>query len=279
MLAAHALGALEQAEARLLEEHLATCAECQAELEEWRGTAAALAHSAKTAAPSPTLRARILEAAQAQQAQQPSSAKRGSRQSAEASDTDKPSSASNVTPISEARRSRWRVVLKYGALAAGIAFAALIITLLIIWNRYTALQAEQARLSDRLNQMQEELAREREARELLATPDVRIMRLVGTDVALRARARLAYDTYSGRAMLFAYDLPPAPAGKAYQLWTIADGKPLPGGVFTTDPSGRAVLRDQIPAAGRNAALFAVTLEPASGVDAPTGDKYLLSSSS
>ena len=53
MLAAHALSALEQAEARLLEEHLATCAECQAELEEWRGTATALAHSADRVAPSP----------------------------------------------------------------------------------------------------------------------------------------------------------------------------------------------------------------------------------
>lgn len=78
-------------------------------------------------------------------------------------------------------------------------------------------------------------------------------------------------------MLFAYNLPPAPAGKAYQLWFIADLKhPVPGAVFNTDQQGRAVMRDQVPEAGRNASVFAVTLEPAGGVSAPTGEKYLLS---
>src|SRR5687768_6506228 len=61
MLAAHALGALEVDEARLVEEHLRGCAECRAEMEEWRETAAALVYTAEAAEPSPALRARILE--------------------------------------------------------------------------------------------------------------------------------------------------------------------------------------------------------------------------
>jgi hypothetical protein len=39
-----------------------------------------------------------------------------------------------------------------------------------------------------------------------------------------------------------------------------------------------MLDDQIPEVARNAAVFAITLEPKSGVQAPTGSIYLLSSS-
>src|SRR5215213_7421349 len=61
MLAAYALGALETAEARLLEEHLASCDDCSAEVAEWRETGSALALSTELVEPSPQLRSRILE--------------------------------------------------------------------------------------------------------------------------------------------------------------------------------------------------------------------------
>ena len=84
---------------------------------------------------------------------------------------------------------------------------------------------------------------------------------------------LAYDK-NGRAILMAKGLPPPPAGKAYQLWFIAGGKPMPGKVFTTDASGAGTLKDQIPPQARNAAVFAITLEPEDGVQSPTGQIYL-----
>src|SRR5258706_16482249 len=65
LLALHALEALDAAEARLLEAHLATCAECRAALVEWRDTTGLLTHAATPAAPSDELRARILAAAAA----------------------------------------------------------------------------------------------------------------------------------------------------------------------------------------------------------------------
>jgi anti-sigma-K factor RskA len=112
---------------------------------------------------------------------------------------------------------------------------------------------------------------------MLTAPGAQMAQLSGTNVAQQASAKLAFDPQTGRAMLFAYNLPPAPAGKAYQLWYIADlAHPVPGGVFNTDARGGAVLRDQVPAAGRRASVFAVTLEPQGGTSAPTGDKYLLS---
>jgi anti-sigma-K factor RskA len=106
------------------------------------------------------------------------------------------------------------------------------------------------------------------------------MTLAGTEMATRARAKFVYDRKTGKAMLMADDLPPAPAGKAYQLWFIADGKPpMPGHVFNTNAAGHAEMRDQMPEEAMGATVFAVTLEPSNGVNAPTGPKYLLGAAS
>ena len=88
---------------------------------------------------------------------------------------------------------------------------------------------------------------------------------------------VAYDK-NGRAILMAKNLPAPPAGKAYQLWFIAGGKPMPGKVFTTDASGAGTLTDSMPSAAMNSPIFAITLEPENGVQAPTGAIYLSSKS-
>ncbi len=80
-------------------------------------------------------------------------------------------------------------------------------------------------------------------------------------------------------MLFTEGLPPAPADKAYELWFIANGHPLPGKVFTVDKAGRATVSDQVPPEAREKAVFAVTLEPRKGASAPTGPIYLSSPAS
>lgn len=102
-----------------------------------------------------------------------------------------------------------------------------------------------------------------------------MMELAGTNLMPQAHAMLAFDK-NGRAILMAKGLPPAPAGKAYQLWFIAGGQPMPGRVFTTDASGSGSLKDQIPPEARNSAVFAITVEPESGVKSPTGEMYLTS---
>jgi anti-sigma-K factor RskA len=124
---------------------------------------------------------------------------------------------------------------------------------------------------------QQQLERQREAIEIVATPGTRMTELTGTSVVPGAHAMLAYDR-SGRAILLAKGLPPAPAGKAYQLWFITGGRPMPGKVFLTDASGAGTLNDQVPTEALNTAVFAITLEPESGVRAPTGAIYLSSGS-
>ena len=288
MLAAHALGALDEAEARLLEAHLEGCAECRAEASAWLETTALLAHAAPLREPSAQLRSRILESIHAEE-RQPLSRSALKREDGESTGVavEVPGTGSNVVPFTKPARRTWSIASKVGAIAASLAFLALIVSLVLIWNRYNATRQEMARLSGQLNQTQEELAREREqlahereAIELIASPEARMATLAGTENATRAHAKFIYDRNTGRAMLMADNLPQAPAGKAYQLWFIAEGKPpMPGQVFTPDASGHAEMRDEVPIEGRNAAVFAVTLEPSKGVSAPTGPKYLLSATS
>jgi anti-sigma-K factor RskA len=288
MLAAHALGALDGAEARQLAAHLEGCAQCRAELEAWNETAAALVYTAPLVEPSAQVRSRILESIHAED-RKPVPRSTVERDNGKAANiaVESPRTESNVAPFIKPARRAWSTVSMVGAIAASLAFIALIVSLVVLWNRYNTTQQEMARLSTRLNQMQgdlarerEQLAHEREAIALITQPDARMATLAGTEIASSAHAKFVFDRNTGRAMLMADNLPPAPAGKAYQLWFIPEGKsPMPGQVFTPDASGHAEMRDEVPAEARNATIFAITLEPSEGVPAPTGPKYLLSATS
>jgi hypothetical protein len=285
MIALDALDALDGGDEsrRALEAHLAGCADCRAELKALRDAAASLAYAAAPPqSAAPELRARILAAVKSHpQDARPAPSNGGSAAAAKSSNVSNVSSAVEFEKRREARGVRvGRRLLAFGSLAASLAVAALVVSLALAWQRNARLQTELARLSETVSQTQQELARTRADRELLAAPEAQTATLAGTKAAERAHARLTFDARTGRAMLMASDLPPAPAGKAYQLWFIAAGKPpMPGSVFQPDARGRAEMHETIPPEGRTAAVFAVTLEPASGVGAPTGEMYLKSSAS
>jgi hypothetical protein len=285
ILALAALDSVDDADdLRSLDAHLAACAVCRAELRELRDTAAALAFDAPAVRPSPELRSRLLASLKR------TPQERSGVREADERDTRDATRRSNVVSFEEARRDSRRVIFSrpafaLGAIAAALVVCALAAATVVLWQRNTVMKSQLASLSTALNetrgemgQMRGELARAREERELLSAPDARTADLSGTRMAEGARARLTYDERTGEALLTATNLPPAPAGKAYQLWFIAGGKPMPGSVFNVDAQGRAEMHDQIPPEGRRAQLFAVTLEPAGGTSAPTGEMYLKSAS-
>jgi len=251
LLAARALTALDANDARALDAHLQTCADCRAELIEWEQTAAFLATDAGMQEPSGELRGRILASigreAQAQ---------------------------SKVLAFKRPLRSvsPWRTM---GAIAASLAVVALLVSLIVVWRQNQRTQAELAKLSTQMEAAKSQLERQREAVELLTSPGARMASLSGTNMAPAAHAMIAYDK-KGHAMLMAKGLPPTPRGMAYQLWFIVDSKPMPGKVFTTDDQGTGMLSDQMPGEAMAAAVFAITLEPENGVQSPTGKMYLTS---
>lgn len=219
-----ALSALDAEDERALNDHLAKCAECRRDLAEWEATAASIALSADPMEPSPQVRERILA-----QIKSP-----------------------KVLPFTRPQRNLWR---SFGSIAAVILFAALVATIVVLW------------------QQNRQLKRENAFYELITAPGSRIAELSGTSEASGASAKLAYDK-TGRAFLIANGLPRAPAGKEYQLWYIVDNKPIPGKTFAPDNSGNSQLEEQVPEAARRSAIFAITLEPAGGVRSPTGAIYL-----
>jgi hypothetical protein len=268
LLAAKALSALDTADARALTTHLEGCSDCQAEMVELEDAAALIASQAVPLEPSTKVRERILATVHAEV----QAGFHSDRVSPEVLRRD-----GNVLAFERPARNIWSSLGSFGALAATLAFVALIIALAVLWQKNRTMQSELARLKAVMIQEQAQRDRERAMGELLISPGGQMAKLSGTNVAPGAQAMLAYDK-SGHAMLMAKGLPSAPEGMAYQLWYIKDSQKMPGKVFTPDAAGNGMLEDQIPAVARDAAVFAITLEPKSGVQVPTGSIYLLSSS-
>ena len=109
---------------------------------------------------------------------------------------------------------------------------------------------------------------------LLLDPATRVLVLEGTGPAPGAIGRVIYHEREGGHLLAA-NLPPPGPGKTYELWTITGGKPRAAGVFDVDASGRAA-RPVDPIPSGRVEVFAVTIEPAGGVLAPTGPIVLAS---
>ena len=170
------------------------------------------------------------------------------------------------------RRSWWPVVLA-GAVAASIAGIAVGLAVSTVYERrLEAFGREAAALRGELQRQQATLA-------LLQDPTTQIVALAGLEPAPSARARMLWSAPTG-GLFVAAGLPPAPEGKAYQLWAIA-GKnaPVSAGVFGVDARGSAsVAVPPLPGVS-GVDVFAVTLEPAGGLAAPSGPMYLAGKSS
>ena len=224
--AAYALGALDAGERAAFEAHLATCAECQAEVRAFRETVAQLAASAPGVPPAAELRARVL------------------------------AEASRVRPIRAGRRP-YAIGL---AVAAGFA---LLLLLGVAWLR----ERDQRRVMEALVMEQNDLLRS------VLAPDVGVANLAAS--GRPPSARLFWDAKRQRVVVAVFNLPPAAAGRTYQLWAIAKGAaPVSVGTFNTGASGtlRAVFHAP---PGLAFELTAVTEEPAGGSPQPTQNPFLV----
>lgn len=187
--------------------------------------------------------------------------------------------AATPAPPARRRRPRW---VPWAVGAAAVAVTALA-TGMLVAGRYETeigrLAAETVALRERVQRdeaaLREQLAVSARVLELLSDPATRIVALQGSGPAARATGRVVWNATAG-GHLFVADLPPAPPGKTYELWTITGGMPRPAGLFDVDASGRAGRRLEPAREGGAVDVFAVTVEPAGGVPAPTGPIVLAS---
>jgi len=169
--------------------------------------------------------------------------------------------------VATPRRTWWPTVWA-AAVAAGIAAMAVGLSLSAMYEkRLERLAAETRALRAEGERLQGILA-------LVRDPGTQVVALAGLEPAPAAKARMIWNSPQG-GLLVTAGLPAAPSGKAYQLWAIQGTKaPVSAGVFEVGADGAATLRvPPLPGVDR-VDVFAVTLEPASGVPAPTGQMYL-----
>lgn len=266
----YVLGALTARERDAFEMHLATCAECAAEVKSLMPVAGALAQLAPQVDPPEALRARLLT----------SIGPSGERERPRAG-----------RPVEDRDRVR-TAGAGVGAWGPWLAVAASLV-LTVAFAVYAAgLKGQVATLEARLREaMRRADASElqiadarREATEarsqvaVLAAPDLTRVDLAGRPVAPRAAAR-AFWSRSRGLVFTASNLPALPPGRTYQLWVISKGKaPYGSGLLLKpDADGRVTMVFDTPVDLSKPNQMAVTIEPEGGVPSPTGDMYLLGS--
>jgi anti-sigma-K factor RskA len=161
------------------------------------------------------------------------------------------------------RRTPRRVWLPWMVTTAAAMAVAALASGLYVSSRYEA----------RLERLARDAASSAQLAALLREPGTRLVTLQGTGPAPQAHGRVVWHDAAG-GQLVVDGLPRAPEGKAYELWAFRSGTPRPAGVFRVDDAGRAVVG--VAAAGGSVDGFAVTVEPAGGVPAPTGPIVLAS---
>jgi len=250
LAAEYALDALDPESARAFEAMLANDAELRALADDLRETAATLALDAPSHLPPPELRERILSRIRAE-AQ--------ATATAAATPVVPPQASPTATPV---QSGGGRNLLPW-ALAAGFA-----ITTAALWMERGPLQ------QDRNALLQE--ARELRERDVLAK--VKIATLSSqVEAYSKATAVIVWDAEKQHGVVKLTNVPPAGAGKDYQLWVIDPKHPAPvnGGLVPVNADGIARVSFAPDQPISKADKFAISLEPAGGVPKATGPIVLL----
>jgi anti-sigma-K factor RskA len=268
ILELYVAGALDEAETRDVERMMAAHAEIRAEVEAITGTLEALARTNRRN-PRPELRMAIMDRIAALENDNTAA---------------KPATTARVIPITDGvtdtaaprqeESAPWRRYLLAASIAIAMISTVLAVILGMNWRN------ARAELAD-VQQKNEVLARQIESdREMaqktsrtlntLQDANTRVVQLAGLPPAPAAKAVVYWNPETKEVYFNPGTLPPAPEGKEYQLWAIADNTPVDAGLFHITTGGAHPMK---PIGAASA--FAVTLEPAGGSPTPTGEMYVL----
>ncbi|MCF0056909.1 anti-sigma factor domain-containing protein [Dyadobacter sp. CY356] len=101
---------------------------------------------------------------------------------------------------------------------------------------------------------------------LYRNPSYKVVKMAGLPKSPESSVSAIWDTKTNEVLLDVQNLPSAPQGKQYQLWTIVDGKPVDMGVLDQEFSKKLLKMKQ---ANPSAVAFAITLEKTGGSPSPT----------
>ncbi len=263
---AYALGALSPEESRRFEEFLAASPEARREVAEFREVAALLALGGADAAPAADLRDRVLSRLRATEI--PS---RGAGQAR----APEARSAEPVRSIGSARTAVPRPpVFRWGALAAGLIAAVGLGFGLVQRREARGLRAQLAEAVQRLQQTSALLTQGEATLDAIMSPGVQMFQLTASGDP-DPLVQVFWDRQRNQAIVHGLKLKPVPAGRAYQLWFIKDGAPVPSVTFKPESGGRVRVESiPVPADG-DVSAAAITVEPEAGSAQPTSPILLV----
>jgi anti-sigma-K factor RskA len=236
LAAAYALGALSAEEARRFEAYLAGSPEAQRDVAEYREVAALLALAGPEPAPSPELRQRVLARGRAPA----------------------PRPAAGRPP----RTSPWLALAAALVAVVGLGFGYAQLTTV------RDLRRELAQLGQRLERTSDQLRTREATLNSILEPGVQLFQLTASGDP-DPLIQLFWDQQRNRAVLHGFRLDSVPRGRAYQLWFIKDGAPVPSVTFRPEPTGHVLVEGiEVPADGEMSAA-ALTVEPETGSLQPT----------
>jgi anti-sigma-K factor RskA len=242
LAAAYALGALSPEETRRFEAYLAGSPEAQREVAEYREVAALLALAGPEPVPAPDLRDRVLA--------------RGG------------ASAPVAGVISKRTSVPWLALAAGLAAVVGLGFG---FTQL---RAVRGLRQELAQVGERLDLASERLATREATLNAILEPGVQMFQLTASGDP-DPLIQLFWDRRRHRAVLHGFKLDSVPPGRAYQLWFIKDGAPVPSVTFRPEATGHVLVEGiEVPAEG-DVSAAALTVEPESGSPQPTSPIRML----
>lgn len=238
---AYAVDALDDSERAAFEAHLTSCADCRAEVAELSAAAHAIAATIEVAPP-PRLRAAVLGRIATTRPLPPLP---GSADT-DADDAPVPRRGAHAAPESAVVRLFRRPATWVAAAAA----AALLAVGGLAWSPWSDGPGATPTLSA--------------VQQVQRAADAKTV----SSAAGELRTSVSWSPELGRSAISVEGLPPAPAGRTYQLWYIGrDDVVRSAGLFETAPdgTGEALLEGD----ANTAAAVGVSVEPAGGSPAPT----------
>ncbi|QFT88010.1 Anti-sigma-K factor rskA [Bacillus sp. THAF10] len=229
-------GHLSQTEREEFEQHLATCPDCQEELQELQELLGDVALVSEQASPPPEMKKRILDNVFAAE--------------------DQTETTTSVTPINKTEPATKAPTQKKAWLTTILA-ASLLLSLL--GNGYL------------LMQNQDDIAATPDI-----TPPDSIVNLQPSETSANGFAALYQKEEALSVMVHTEELPELSGTEVYQVWLLKDGSPIPAGDFIVDSQGKGyVLYNIDETTVKEWDTIAITLEPQKGNELPEG-KVLLS---
>ncbi|KMQ68312.1 hypothetical protein ACM39_07230 [Chryseobacterium sp. FH2] len=158
------------------------------------------------------------------------------------------------------RNGNWKTY----AIAASVLFLVSIAGNLFWMNSQSKTREEIAKLQTEKRSQDLAMQRMNQKMNMITNPEMQMIILKGVEKHADSKAMVFWNKKTREVYLNAESLPKAPQGMQYQLWAIADGKPVSAGMYTEEKDSKIALAN-IP----KAQAFAITLEKQGGSEVPT----------